>query len=79
VQLPCHTIIMRQAITHTYQIEKNDTKVSMLPNNGASPFYNLLCVHVIKSKNSQPPTEKKTLKLLSIHIQNPKARNLLHM
>jgi hypothetical protein len=64
-------------MTHTYQIEENDTKASMLPNTDASPFCNLPCLHAVKSKNSQPPTKKRTLKLLSVHTQNPQAKNLL--
>jgi hypothetical protein len=70
--------------THTYQTEKNDTKVSMLPKIGASPLYNLPCLHAVESKNPQLPTKKKTyffaktLKLFSVHTQNPKVRNLLH-
>jgi len=59
-QLPCHTIITHPATTHTYQIEKKDTKVSMLPNIDTSPSYNLPCLHTVESKNSQLPTEKKT-------------------
>jgi hypothetical protein len=51
---------MRPTTPHTYQIEENDTKVSMLPNTGVSPFCNLPCLHTIESKNPQPPTEKKT-------------------
>jgi hypothetical protein len=76
-QLLCHTIILCQAITHPYKTEENDTKALMLPDTDTSPFCNLPCLHVVKSKNSQPPTEKKTIKLLYVHTQNPKARNLL--
>jgi hypothetical protein len=60
LQLPCHTIIMCPTTTHTYQTQANDTKILMLPNTDASPFYNLPCLHAVESKNSQPPTEKKT-------------------
>jgi hypothetical protein len=55
----------------------------MLSNTIASPFGDLLCLHVVESKNSQPPTEKKnmlpwkTLKSLFVHTQNPKVKNLL--
>jgi hypothetical protein len=46
--------------THTFQTKENDTKVSMLSNTIASPFGNLPCLHAVESKNSQPPTKKKT-------------------
>jgi hypothetical protein len=65
--------------------QRKDTKVSMLLNTNAYPFYNFPCLHVVERKNPQLPREKKTcffektLKLFFVHIQNPKFRNLLHM
>jgi hypothetical protein len=58
-QLPGHTIILRLVITRTHQIEENDTNTLMLPNISAFPLCNFPCLHVVQSKNSQPPTEKK--------------------
>jgi len=75
--LPSHNIILRPTLRHTHQTKENDTIASMPPNIDASPFCNFFCLHVVESKNSQPPTKKKkNPKLLSIHTQ-PKARNLL--
>jgi hypothetical protein len=57
-QLPCHTIILRPIATHTSQIGKNDTKISMSSNTTTSPFNALPCVHTIESKHYQPPIGK---------------------
>jgi hypothetical protein len=55
----------------------------MLPNTGASPFCNFPCLHTVESKNSEQAIDKTTCfirnpKLLFVHIQKSKAKNLLH-
>jgi hypothetical protein len=71
--LASHLVSRRLVATYTYQIEENDTKISMLSNTIASPFSDLPCLHAIETKHSQPPTEKKNTSL-----KNPKTTSCSH-